>query len=277
MAIILVGSRAIKEWFPDFRECDDFDYWADDEHSHIPVSKGVEIKNVSQYPNLKSFLHRVWQRKYPNRYMINTPTAEELYALKVSHSFWNKHWEKTMMDILFFQEKRVYLDLDLVRSIYKDWEIVHGKKQGYLNVPNEKFFTKSVDRVYIHDDLHESIKFYDEPLYKKIKTDQSKALTSNRLFEALSFEDKVKIVNEEAYVTALERFLIPSNFQMNPLEAYQRAMKLLITSMTRGEFALWIVANFQHVKDPLIDFSQKFKDNEHKCRKIKDRYEQRVN
>lgn len=256
----LVGSKAAKHWFPDFpREPRDEDWWIN--YDSPAKEKGIEYKDVRPYPNLLKFLESTKDE-------IASP--EQLYALKVSHSFWAKSfWAKTMADILFFQRKGVPLDEKLVKSLYKDWEIVHGKKKAYFDVPNEEFFTKSVDRKYVHDDIHRAIAYYDEPMYMKIKEDQSKALTSNKLFNQLEYGDKLKTVREEVYTTALERFLIP-NPDYSPQMAYEEALKLLICSMTKGSFSIFIVANFMQLCKMDIDYYEKFKYNEHKCRRIKD-------
>lgn len=228
----LIGSRAAKHWFHDYyREPFDWDYLTE---------PGEKIKGDCHVAEegLLAFLN----------YPIAPP--ELLYTLKVSHSFWGIHHEKTMRDIMFFQSKGIKLDEDLFKSLYKYWTKIHGKKKAKLNVKNEEFFTKSVNRKYEHDSLHEAIKYYDEPMYKKLKKDMSMALLDRSMFEALSFEDKCKLAREESYVTALERFLIPKEFEIEPVVAYRRAQKLLITSMSKSWFPKFIVENYISLHRP---------------------------
>lgn len=231
MTRCLIGSRAAKHWFPDFREPQDIDYLISPDE---PRRGDCHIAE----DGLEAFL----------RYGIAPP--EMLYTLKVSHSFWDRHWHKTMYDIKFFQDKGVRFDEALFKELYKFWVKRHGKKRAYLNVDNEKFFTSSVPREFVHDSIHKAVMYYDEPMYMKVKKDQSKALISMKMFEALSHEDKCRLAREEIYVTSLERFLIPSKFEMDRLTAYRKTCKLLITNMSRGTFPLFIVLNWKELGIP---------------------------
>jgi hypothetical protein len=255
---LLVGSQAAKHWFKDFRQPQDIDYWVNspDTGNYFDVvgETRAEYKDVSSYLALSAFLDS-------RESEIATP--EELYTIKVSHSFWAKSfWEKTIKDILFFQEKGVQVDHYWLRMLYKDWELVHGKKQAYLNVKNEEFFTNTVDRKYEHDSIHKAIAYYSEPLYTRIKKDQSKAMCSEELFNKLSYEDRLKLCREEIYATALERWIIPSGFTVDSLTAYRKAIKQLVCSMSRGFFPEFIVLNLSVLKSPDVDFVEKLRSNE---------------
>jgi hypothetical protein len=241
--IMLIGSKAALHWFPDFpRVPRDTDY----------ISKNEINKTDSKYcPSFQLILD-----KYPLRLIA---PANVLYTLKVSHAFWDIHWDKTMYDIRFFQSKGLSIDEELFKALYADCETRYGKKRAYLNKSNEEFFTDGVKRVYVHDDLHKAMAFYDEPLYERIKHDKSRALTAEDLFLKLSHEDKLKLCKEEIYVTALERFLIPENFDKPPWGAYLKACKLLITSMSKGWFPKFMVENWIDLsKNDRYDFRSKF-------------------
>lgn len=243
--IMLIGSRAAAHWYSDFRKQDDWDYISENE---------LDKSDCHYCPSFQLILD-----KYPNQ-TIAPP--EVLYTLKVSHAFWDIHWEKTMEDIKFFQSKGLKVDEELYKSLYADCEMRYGKKNAYLNKPNEEFFTDVVDRVYVHDSIHEAIAYYDKPLYMSIKKDQALAMTSKELFLQLSNEDKIKLCKEEAYVVALERFMIPKNLiGMHPHVAYLKACKLLITSMTKGWFARHYVENWIDIsKKDSYDYLRKFKE-----------------
>jgi len=257
--MILIGSRAIKYNRPDFyREPKDWDYVIDDELM-ASLSRADTHCSPEVYNALKPYCTMT-----PNGLV---PSIDALYTLKVSHSFWNIFWLKTMKDIEWFQENGAKFIPELYTTLYAYWEIKHNKKRAYLNVKNEEFFTKSVDRIYIHDDVHLAIAYYDEPMYTKIKKDASKALVSKSMFEALSLEDRFKTCREEAYVTALERFILPGKVT-NSEEAYKRAMHLLCTSMSKGWWPLFIVLHWKELQKPDIDYVDKFRRVEKLCRKI---------
>lgn len=263
MSQIIVGSQAAKHYYPDFpRECADTDIWTDfDCENKWEDGNKYEYKNVLNYPGLLDFFYEACSLR--DKYM--DPSL--LYTLKVSHAGFNIHWAKTIHDIIFFQRKGLKVNDYYLQSLKKEWEGIHGKKKGYLNKSNEDFFRDNVKRIYQHDDLHKVMAFHDEPLYKACKRDQSKAMLDKSLFDELSFEDKLNLAREETMVTALERFVIPSK---TPAKiAYRNAIKKLITSMTRGFFADFLILNINILKDPddSFDFVQKFEDNKHKCRK----------
>lgn len=244
---LLIGSKALKYHFSDFpREPKDTDYICEEK-----IDK-TDSKFCSSYKLILD--------KYSD---LKICPSNILYTLKVSHSFWDIHWDKTMSDIRFLQSKGFRkVDEILFKELYKDCEIRYGSKKAYLNKSNEDFFKDVVKRKYVHDDLHKAMAFYDVPLYEKLKKDSSKAMVSYKLFSNLSYEDKIKLCQEEIYVTALERFLIPSDFKIPPFSAYLRACKLLIISMTKGWFPKFIVENWIDIStNNKYDFIRKFKNN----------------
>lgn len=234
----LIGSRAMNHWFPDFRVGKDEDYLTDEDLKST-LSPHVEYFNVNGFHGLEWVLHRG-----------EIASPEILYTIKLSHSFWNVHWPKTMFDILWCQNKGIEHIPELLSLLYKDWEIKHGKKKAYLGKSNDDFFNDFVSRVYVHDDIHRAIAYYDEPMFEKLKYRKDSAYISEKLFNGLSYEDKLKTCREEIYVTTLERFLIPSEFRMNSLTAYRGACKLLVTSMTKGWFPRFIVLNWSELNRP---------------------------
>lgn len=271
MKPILIGSTAIARQVPDFyRKPKDLD---------LVLSRPLEkeerraLGDAHGSPEVYNLLalHCTEHEDYL------VPSLSALYTLKVSHIFWDRKndpffWAKHIRDIDWFQNQGAEFFEGMYKELYAYWETKKGKKPAYLNVPNEKFFTKAVNRKYIHDDIHEVMAYGDEPMYKKLKKDPAKALLSKKMFDALAPHQKDMLVREEVYVTALERFIIPSNFSNDPKEgtsadvAYRRAVKLLVTSMTKSWFPLYIVLNYSRLKVPDIDYIQKFKNKESCCR-----------
>lgn len=263
MVQIVVGSTAAKNYFPEFREGKDLDAWCDSsDFPKIESDKRVEFKDVSPYPNLLDFLYEAVSLR--DKYC--DPSL--LYTLKLSHSFWGIHWEKTAHDIRFFQSKGLKHNDYYLQAMRLDWTKIHGKKRAYLNKSNEAFFADNVKRTYEHDDVHKVMAYYKDPLYMSCKKDQSKALFDKELYENLSHEDKIKLVREEATVTALERFLIPDNFKMPAEIAYRKALKQLVTSMCKGKFAESIMLNLTELWTLDREYDTIFRENSHRCRKI---------
>lgn len=236
MRKVLIGSRAAQYCFPDFRQSKDEDYLVDYE---VSSTKKIEYHNANLGIGLTNIL---------DEDQIASP--ETLYTLKLSHCFWSINWAKTMHDINFFQNKNVIHNEKLFKELYKDWEVIHGKKKASLKKSNEDFFKDNVNRKYVHDDIHKAIAYYDEPMFNKVKQDISQALLSKEMFNALSHEDKLKLCREEIYATAIERFIVPRDFRIDKLVAYRGACRLLMTSMTKGWFPTFIALNWKQLSNP---------------------------
>jgi hypothetical protein len=235
---VLIGSCAARHWFPDFRE---------------PKDRDIITPEAGQLTSSKEhdYHHNKGLALLAEKYSVNgVVSPDALYTLKVSHAFWDIHWEKTLHDVAFFQQKGCEFLPELYDVLYKEWELEHGAKKAYLDKDNEEFFKDGVTRKYVHDDLHLAIAYYERPLYERLKTDVNKAFISKPLFSLLRHEDQIRLCREEIYATALERWLIPSDFKCSKLVAYKRALKALIVSMTKGWFPLFVVLNWNELKYP---------------------------
>lgn len=230
---MLIGSKALKHWFPDLPRQP-----ADEDH----MLAGGSVKGIDGHacPAFDLIL-----AKYRGA-EIAPPVL--LYTLKLSHSFWPVHWEKTLFDIAFMQRHGAnQVDEEAYSWLYAQWETVHGPKRGVLAKDNDSFFADGVERLYDHDDLHRIVAYYDEPLFERLKDDQTSAACSFNRFMALSPLDRIRCVHEEVYVIALERFLIPGRIH-GPKTAYRAALKLLVTSLWRGRWARFIVENWLDIR-----------------------------
>lgn len=224
----LVGSRALAHYLPQV-EPRDWDYFSDHE---VP---GAE---VFYHPALEAWS---WGE---------VATLDELYTLKVSHSFWglrNGSWKKHMKHLLLMEEAGAVFIPELYALLYPLWEEVHGKKRAVVAGTAEDFFGPHVKRVYAHDSIHAAVAYHEEPLFKRILKPGREVEVSRELFEALSEEDKLNLVREEVMATALERRLIPSSGG-SWRGAYQEALEATITSYSKGWFPLFIVLNFSALR-----------------------------
>lgn len=258
--ITLVGSRAARRHFPDFREPKDLDLISDKPFEYTPIRDNFDMDceplkfDIFVDERLASW---DWDK-------IATP--EELYTMKVSHSFWEinrnvQNWNKHMADIVFFQRKGVEFIRPLYDILFPIHKELHGKKKTSLAQNAENFFTDGVNRTYVHDSIHDSIAYKDRPMYESILVPGEEVMTDINLFWAMSHEDKIKTVREEVYATALERILIPNNYAGSPRAAYAWALRRTITSLFKGEWALWTVLNYDELARPDCDYLQRHLDN----------------
>jgi len=233
MRKIIIGSVALKYHFPDFdRENADIDYLVEKE------TKSTKLVEHHVIPPL-------WKRIKPDQEYL---TPDQLYTLKVSHSYWNIFWNKTIYDILFLKEKGCKLDEELHNELYLYWIEKHGPKNVNLNKNNNEFFGKYVEREFDHDLIHELVKYYEEPLYKDLLIDPNKPLINKTKFFLQSHLDQIRTVKEEGYTLGLERHYLPGNTN-NIKVAYMRALKILITSASKGWFPTFIVDNYKEISE----------------------------
>lgn len=252
MRSLIVGSAAMKHWFPDFKDPKDIDVFSSDDRS-------VLVKELSKnFTNSEKRLELFWDEDLAacigEHDTCQYASPDQLYTLKVSHAFWDIQWEKHMHDIMFLKENGARFIPELYEQLYKVWVRKHGKKQANLNVPANQFFKTTVTRVYEHDSIHASVAYYERPLFEKILRDGSEVAVDRSKFDSLSLEDKCKLVREEIYATALERLIIPNNYRYSQKAAYAWAIKKTVTSFSKGWFPLFIVLNFEQLKSPDVDY-----------------------
>lgn len=244
--LTLVGSTAAKHWFPEFRKPKDADYLSD---TTTDITGDVFVD--------ARLAEHTWG---------DIATPEELYTLKISHAFWeiNNSWDKHAGDIVFFQRRGIQFRRSLYDILLPIWKDKHRGRKTNLNKTAKAFFSDAVKRRYVHDSVHESVAYYDRPLFKNILKDGQEVLVDTAKFFSLPHEDKLKLVREEVYTTALERILIPNDYRGSPAAAYAWSLRRTITSLFKGEWALWTVLHFSELSKPDCDYRQRHLNNKHK-------------
>jgi hypothetical protein len=198
---------------------------------------------------------------------IRSATPDELYTIKVSHAYWelkNGSWGKHMSDILRLKDHGATLDLGLHKLLYTVWEERYGSKQMDLSKEADSFFADAVKRKYDHDSIHYSVAYGDVPMYVQILKDGHTVDVDPKKLWAMSHGDLVKLFREEIMATALERIVIPRNYETSPGAAYLWALRRTITSLTKGRSARFIVTNYHDFYKPDTDYVQRHLANKHK-------------
>jgi hypothetical protein len=255
MKRVVVGYYALKHHLPDMkRQIRDIDVFVLDKGTDTPETLyGLPVESF-YHPGLRDY-----------KWTSEIATLDELYTIKISHIFWataKETWQKHFNDILLFQHKtNAKFIPELYETLYSVWESHYGRKKVNLEQNPEDFFNNKVTRIYDHDSIHASIAYYDEPLFNRILRDGHQVAVDKTKFDALSEEDKHKLVREEVYATALERRLIPSGYKEISRFAYDWAFHKTVTSFTKGWFPLYIILNAKELRKPDVDFVQVHKDN----------------
>lgn len=255
---VLIGSKALEKYIDIGREAKDTDYFATD----------VKVKGED---NFYHPLLETWD-------WGEVATLDELYTIKVSHSYWilkNNSWGKHIVDIINMKKNGAQLIPELHDILYKVWEETHGVKKVNLNQEPEEFFNKNITRKYEHDSVHAAVAYGDFPLFNLILKDNHPVAVDKKKFNSLDEETKHKLIREEIYATACERIIIPAldmtvqerhlnKTSTNPKRAYDIMLRKLITSLSKGWFPLYILDNIGDLIKPDVDYVQRLKDNEDK-------------
>lgn len=227
--MIVIGSTAIKYWFPDFyREPKDLD---------IVMPDGAGFNPILNMPN------RIEQHVNPilEKYVFSMyPSPDELYTLKCSHLFWPINQLKHITDVRFLQDKGCKLIEPLFTELYDYWTLVHGtRKTPNFQSTSDEFFDNFIDCPIDHETLHEEFAWYDKPLYHKILKDGCEVEIDEQKFLKLSYDDQLKIVMEECGNLAFERW------RDKPAKvAYYRALNRMILALTPLWLAKFIIVNY---------------------------------
>ncbi|GBC02369.1 hypothetical protein RclHR1_00460007 [Rhizophagus clarus] len=187
-----------------------------------------------------------------------------LEALKSSHIYWPTNFHKNIADL---HHLRILLDYNKVSNVQplcpqrdeqielmlktriKETEIIRGIPGDHinLNMSNEDFLDNKdnlfVQRRVHYDDLHELVKYGNQPIYQGLKDDQSKAWIKKTLFEKLDYQTKLNCVKEEAMAIALERYLVPM-LSKDQEKSYKSALARICTTLTKGWFRQFAIDNY---------------------------------
>jgi hypothetical protein len=244
---LLIGSRALAYWDKDFPIKANADW---DVISESPI-KGTEWHEPY-------FLNNVEVKLYASNHHINFNGAtltvvspKGLALIKRSHlwrklgfgkhiTHYHKHLAKyakqlTVEDVRFLEERTAK-----TREAFPQ---IHPK----LNVSKEDFFDDYVTKKYDHDYLHELVAFYQRPLYKELQVDPNSAWCDKRLWFTLPESLRDRCVAEEAYVIAIERFLVPNNWDFPFQLAYLKALEKICTTLCSGWFRDHAIDSYPYI------------------------------
>lgn len=266
MPPILVGSRAMGTHFADARTpySGDWDYYVSEDYQKDIMEKPSHAR-VDVFSD-----KRLEQWHWDTLNQIATPS--ELYTIKISHSYWEinrspRNWDKHASDIIFLSRKgSTFLPAlhSLLLPIWK--ERYDNRKRVSLDKTGKEFFSDAVNRIYDHDSLHESVAYYDRPLYERFLKDGSEVLSDWDKFEALGHDLQIQAVREEIYATALERILIPGNYSGSPGAAYWWALRRTATSLFKNQWATFLMLNLDELRRPDCRFMLRHLENKHRLR-----------
>lgn len=264
MTVTLIGSHAARHWFgDDFRRPgDDYDFHADD--SRWPVPDGPDGTRSDVFVDSR-LAQWDWQ---------SVATPGELYTMKISHAFWEingpREWNKHAADIVFLSRHGAQFIRPLYDILLPIWKERYRKNPTNTTLQKDEFFNDAVKRVYDHDSLHESVAYGKRPLYVDILADGETVKVDSSKFQSMDHATQIKVVREEVYATALERILIPGNYEGSPGAAYYWALRRTATSLFKGDWALFLMLNLDELMRPDCNYMKRHLENQHKLRRLDD-------
>lgn len=183
--------------------------------------------------------------------LVSVPSVNVLYLTKRSHLNYPKEWEKHFSQFLnliplvtaFSDQELHYYKL---RRREADERYKSVATRFSLNVSNEEFFqTSDHIRKYEHDDLHKAIAFNPgKPMYDRCKEDLSSAKISRAMFEALPFEERIRMPQEEFMVIGIERFFMHDR-SLPASVVYARGLMKTVKDLCRGWFQDFCLDNMR--------------------------------
>lgn len=246
--MIIIGSSAIKHWYPDFpREPKDIDV-IPCEYNNSSNHKFSKRTEWLANPVLTDYMKNI------NR-LNNYLNPNLLLTLKASHLFWDISWGKHMFDVQFLLKKNCAIHNDLFFKLYNYWNEVHGEnKRSDLEMSKKDFFTNAINyNESEHDDLHKILN--PSPVYMKVLKDNCEVELDEIKFLSLTFEEKLNFVREEVMVMAFERY---GHLDYRP--AYYRMLKKFIMSHAPIWSTIFIIENYIELHKPTYNYIKTLKN-----------------
>lgn len=222
--MILIGSRAMKYWYPKYKisENADWDIILEEGdpkiESHMTDCGRIEIlKSEGLNDNKIRYLYSARLADVIHSHIYGKLNLSIIHPLGLA-AIKRSHLHRPLK---FLRHMRMYQELPH-NFRQEDWDFINERKEltikkygdvvGTKNIPNDEFFKNTIFRPFPHDELHKIVAD-GEPLYLSIKKDKSKAAYDFDLWDACSHDRKVRIIQEECYVIGLERRLIPHKLE----------------------------------------------------------------
>ena len=234
--MLVIGSTAIKNYFPDFnRTPKDLDYAVED-------STKFKNGNGIEYLSNPIILKRQNEGYLKPNLML---------SLKISHLFHDINWFKHIYDVQFLLSKGIDYDKNLVNELIPFWNDTHKKiRRSNLGLNKEDFFDNAVNEdTDQHDYLHTLIN--PIPMYTLLLKDGAEVELDESKWDNLSYEGKCDVVFEETAVMAWERYK-----ENHWREAFKIQLKDNIIKHFPSYIAMFAIENYRTLERPKFNYRE---------------------
>jgi len=251
MKNLLIGSRALEYWSPDFKCKPNADWDIISLHEIKDDTKRIEHHafNALGSSDLQRYASEHTIEIAGQVVHIVNPVG--LTIIKRSHLWrdlsFQKHITHYHKHLAKYRSGFTEIDELILENRTKLTMAAYPQGHPSLKKSVKDFFDDYVEKKYNHDYLHELVAYHEKPLYTQLQRDSSSAWCDKDLWDKLSTADKIKCVAEEAQVIAIERFLVPSNWNYAPRHAYLKALDKVCTTLCSGWFRNFAIDNYPEI------------------------------
>ena len=251
---MLVGSRAIAHWNPEFkiRSSSDWDIIGRSyEDTFYRSELGIPDEDRIEWHDPKHLNNKDMIFIFETGDRVCSPYGLAIIYRSHLHRDWNwdAHITKYHKFILPLLKSDLHLSDPILLERIKLTRKAYPQGNPKLNKSNMEFFNDPVEKVYDHDFLHELYAYEDRPMFEKLKRPEQFDLAwcTKDLWDKLSQTQKLQCVAEETYVIATERFMVPNDWNYPTKKAYYYALKKVCTTLTSGWFRDFAIDNFPQI------------------------------
>lgn len=126
---------------------------------------------------------------------------------------------------------------------------MYPQKNPNLMQLKDDFFDDAVKKKYDHDFIHTVVAYEDVPIYTKMLRTTNLAWCEHDKWVILTKRQQLYAVAEEAMVIAIERFLVPKQWNFPPKLAYMNAVQKICTTLCSGWFRDFAIDEYPAVID----------------------------
>lgn len=240
---ILIGSRALHHWFPDFKPRTNSDW---DIVSESPL-EWAEWHNPKTLNNEK-LVNYVSHEILINGVRVGVISPKGLALVKRSHLwrdlFFDKHITHYHKYLAGHMKELTEQDVEFLNERTSLTKKEFPQRTPSLNMSKEEFFDDYVTKKYDHDWLHTLVSPNGIPQYTLMKREGDSVWCEKDMWETFTESEKLRCVVEETTVIAIERFMVPNDWKYPAKLAYFNSLKKVCTTLCSGWFRDYAIDHY---------------------------------